>query len=235
MTENYLAIIPARKGSKRLPNKNILSLAGKPLIVWTIEAALAATKITKVIVSTDSEEIAEIAQKAGAEVPFIRPDYLSNDTATSVDVIIHSLNFYKSQKTEINNFVLLQPTSPLRTSADIDAAINLHIKRKANSVTSVCEMEHSPLWSNTLPDNHSMEYFLKPEIVGKRSQDLDKYYRLNGAIYICNVRTFLKEKTFISKNKSFAYIMKKEHAVDIDDDLDFEFANYLLLKKQNVN
>ncbi|MDA3892334.1 MAG: acylneuraminate cytidylyltransferase family protein [Salinivirgaceae bacterium] len=228
MQGTYLAIITARKGSKRLFNKNLLLLAGKPLIVWTIEAALQSKYISKVLVSTDSNEIAKISEQAGALVPFIRPKNLSSDKSTSADVIIHVIEFMESQGKQYDNFILLQPTSPLRTANDIDSAINLHIDKEANSVTSVCEMDHSPLWSNTLPENLAMDHFLRPEIINKRSQDLETYYRLNGAIYVCKTQIFLKEKTFISKKKSFAFIMNKINSIDIDDELDFKFAEFLI-------
>jgi CMP-N-acetylneuraminic acid synthetase len=228
--QTFLAIIPARQGSKRLPNKNILPLAGKPLIGWTIEAALNSTYLDEVMVSTDSEAIAKIALVGGAKVPFLRPAELSDDTASSFAVVEHAINYYKTQKKHFDNIVLLQPTSPLRTSKNIDEAIELFISKNANSVTSVCEMEHSPLWSNTLPENLSMKGFIRAEIQGNRSQDLETYYRLNGAIYIIKTSSFLNEKSFISTENCFAYIMKTMHSIDIDEEMDFSYANYLVEK-----
>ena len=125
--KRVVAIIPARGGSKRLPRKNVLPLAGKPLIVWSIEAALASVYIDKTIVSTDDAEIAEISRIAGASVPFMRPPELASDTATSADVVMHALDYLDSQNDHYYYSVLLQPTSPLRTNTDIDAALELCI------------------------------------------------------------------------------------------------------------
>lgn len=224
----YLAIIPARRGSKRLLNKNLLELAGKPLIAWTIEEALKSRYLTEVMVSTDSEEIARIAKKYGANVPFLRPQHISTNQASSVDVVKHAIDFYNEKGRTFDNIILLQPTSPLRKVEDINKAIEFQIKKKANSITAVCEMEHSPLWSNTLPENNSMEGFIRSEVVGKRSQELDTYYRLNGAIYITRISVFIKEGNFISNSKSYAYKMDKMNSIDIDDKIDFYLAEAFL-------
>lgn len=230
----YLAIIPARKGSKRLPNKNILKLGNKPLIAWTIEAALKSKYIDEVMVTTDSAEIAVFAKNYGAKVPFIRPNELATDKASSNDVVKHAVDFYKQKGQTFENIILLQPTSPLRTTNNIDNAIKLQIEKNANSIISVCETDHSPLWSNTLNSDNSMEKFIKPEVKGKRSQDLETYYRLNGAVYIVKTSTFLKEKSFFSKKKSFAYKMDKKHSIDIDDEIDFKLAEIVIkLLKQH--
>lgn len=224
----YLAIIPARKGSKRLLNKNILKLGGKPLVAWTIEAALKSKYINEVMVTTDSDEIAEISKNYGAKVPFIRPNELATDKASSYDVIKHTIDFYRQKNQIFDYIILLQPTSPLRNYDNINKAIELQIEKNANSITSVCEMNHSPLWSNTLPNNSSMIGFIEPEIIGKRSQDIETYYRLNGAIYIAKTKTLLKEESFISVSKSFAYKMDKKHSVDIDDEMDFKMAELII-------
>lgn len=229
----YLAIIPARKGSKRLPNKNILKFGGKPLIAWTIEAALKSKYINEVMVTTDSDEIAEISKIFGAKVPFIRPNELATDKASSYDVVKHAIDFYRQKDQIFDYIILLQPTSPLRDYDDIDKAIKLQIEKNANSVTSVCEMDHSPQWSNTLPNDNSMKGFINPEVIGKRSQDLETYYRLNGAIYIAKTGSFINDKAFISNSMSFAYKMDKKTSIDIDDKMDFYFAQFLLSIKNN--
>ena len=169
--KEVLAIIPARGGSKRLPGKNIKDLNGKPLIAWTIDAALRSKYIDKSVVSTDDEIIAEISQKYGAEVPFIRPKELATDTASSIDVILHAINFYKTKGEPFEYVILLQPTSPLRTTEDIDHAFEM-LNEETKAIVSVCETEHPPLWSNTLPKDLSMKDFLAKEILNKRSQDL---------------------------------------------------------------
>ncbi len=229
MLKRNIAIITARGGSKRLPNKNILELNGKPLIAWTIEAALKSDFVDDVYVSTDSIRIKEISEQFGACVPYIRPEFLSNDTASSVDVVEHMLNYLQKERNIIfDNFVLLQPTSPLRTSSDLDAAFELFNMKNANAVISVTETEHSPLWSNVLDDTLSLDNFISESVLGKRSQDLPKYYRLNGAIYICKVDEFLREKNFFISNKKFASVMLPEHSVDIDTKLDFLVADFLM-------
>lgn len=230
MYENrkILAVITARAGSKRLPNKNILNLAGKPLIAWTIEAAAESKYIDKLIVSTDSEEIKEVSLKYGAEVPFMRPAELATDTTDSMVVLNHAIDYFKEQ---FDYILLLQPTSPLRTVEDIDHAMEM-LNENTLAVVSVCEMEHSPLWANILPENHSMEGFIRPEIKGLRSQDLPKFYRLNGALYISEMEEFFFNHGFFGKNTK-AYIMPIERSVDIDNSLDMHFAEFLLQRKNH--
>ena len=221
--KTFLAIIPARGGSKRLPRKNILDLCGKPLIVHTIEAALKSKYISKVIVSSDDEEILNIAKEYKAD--FIkRPDELASDTATTFDALKHTLENVE----KYDYVVLLQPTSPLRSEKHIDEAIEFLKEKNADAIVSVCEMDHSPLWSNTLPKDGNMSNFLKDEILNKRSQDLEKYYRLNGAIYICKTSKLLEEKSFILKKKIFAYIMDRKNSIDIDEKVDFDMAEVIL-------
>ena len=218
--KTFLAIIPARGGSKRLPNKNILDLNGKPLIAWSIEAGIGSKYIDKVVLTSDSEDILNISKNFGAEI-LKRPDELATDTATSFDVITHAI---ESIDEKYDYIILLQPTSPLRNAEHIDEAIELLETKNADAVVSVCEMEHSPLWSNTLDDSLSMKNFLKEEILNKRSQDLETYYRLNGAVYICKTNNFLKKKSFFLKENIFAYIMDRESSIDIDEKIDFELA-----------
>ncbi len=217
--KKVLAIIPARKGSKRLPNKNILDLNGKPLIAWTIEAAKESRYIDRIIVSTDSGVIAGISKKFGAEVPFIRPKELAGDTASSIDVIIHVINSLKDMGETFDYLILLQPTSPLRIAQDIDKAFEM-LNNSTKAIVSVCETEHPPLWSNTLPDDLSMKDFIRPEMRNIRSQDLPKYYRLNGAIYIADVNYLINCHGFLGQHTK-AFIMPQERSIDIDDEIDF--------------
>jgi CMP-N-acetylneuraminic acid synthetase len=222
-----LAIIPARGGSKRLPKKNILPLAGKPLIAWTIDAAIKSQAFAEVMVNTDDNEIAEISCNYGATIPFIRPGYLGEDTSTSVDVIKHTLLWYKNNGVNFTEVVLLQPTSPLRNEKDITVAIELYKLKNAASVLSVTEVDHPTNWCNTLDSSLSMKGFIKTDNRGERSQDFDKEYRLNGAIYIWNVEKFLIEgKTIIEP--SFASVMVRNRSVDIDEKIDFDLAEFLL-------
>ena len=217
--KTFLAIIPARGGSKRLPRKNVLDLCGKPLIAYTIEAALKSKYIDKVIVSSDDEEILNISSNFGADI-IKRPIDLANDTATTFDTIKHTIDNFE----KYDYIVLLQPTSPLRNEKHIDEAIQLLEEKNADSIISVCEMDHSPLWSNTLPKDGNMSNFLKDEILNKRSQDLEKYYRLNGAIYICKTEKLLENKGFFLKDNIFAYKMDRESSIDIDEEMDFKIA-----------
>lgn len=225
--KSFLAIIPARSGSKGLKDKNIMDLNGKPMLAYTIETALRSGLFDEIIVSTDSQKYADIAIKYGAQVPFLRPEHLSTDTATSADVIIDVLKNMKILNKEYDYFMLLQPTSPLRDEQDIKEAIELLFQKDANAVVSVCETEHSPLYINTLDETLSMDNFISKGIKTRR-QDLPKYYRLNGAIYLCNVDYFLKYNHFYNY-KSFAYIMDKRKSIDIDDELDFKIAESILL------
>ena len=190
--KSVLAIIPARKGSKRLVGKNMLDLKGKPLITWTIEEALKSKYIDNIIISTDDENIINLSkQYKGINIPFIRPKELSSDRATSLDVVLHALSFYRSNDKNFDYVMLLQPTSPLRKSKDIDNSIE-ELTEEIKSVVSVCETDHSPLWCNKLPENKSMKNFLSKEFLNLRSQDLPKYYRLNGAVYISEVKYLVK-------------------------------------------
>lgn len=223
--KTFLAIIPARGGSKRLPRKNILDLNGKPLIAWSIEAGITSKYIDKVIVTSDDDEILHIAKQYGSDT-LKRPAKLASDTATSFDALKHTIDTLE----RYDNVILLQPTSPLRTFLHIDQAIELLESKKADAVISVCEMEHSPIWSNTLPDDGSMNGFLKDEAKNIRSQDLETYYRINGAIYICKTERLLEEKSFFIKDNILAYLMDRKNSIDIDEEIDFKIAEVFMVK-----
>ena len=224
--KKILAVITARGGSKRLANKNILDLDGKPLIVWSIDEANKSKYIDKIIVTTDSKEISEISKVAGAEVPFLRPSLLASDNADTFSVLKHSIEFYKG----LNDYViLLQPTSPLRTVFHIDSAIEL-LNEKTKAVVSVSEVDHSPLWSNTLPENMSMKDFIRKSVKNIRSQDLPKYYRLNGAVYISEINYFYLEEGFLGP-RSKAFLMSQLSSIDIDTELDFNMCEFIINKK----
>jgi len=199
INKSVLCIIPARSGSKGLPNKNTKLFLGKPLISWSIEQALSSKFIDKVIVSTDDIKIIKISRKYGACVPFIRPKYLANSSASTTDVILHALNYMRHIGSRYDIITLLQPTSPLRTTDNIDEAIGFLKEKKTKSVVSLCEAEHSPLWANVLPINKSMKNFLNLKIKNKNRQALQVYYRLNGAIYASHIDYFIKNKGFFSK------------------------------------
>lgn len=228
--KNILGLIPARGGSKRLPGKNIRPLLGKPLIAWTIEQALASKYLDRVIVSTDSEEIAEISKKYGAEVPFMRPKELATDDTKSVDVVLHALKYFE----EIENYspdivVLLQPTSPLRTREDIDKAIEIFCRNRCKSLISVYEAPNHYLWLFEVKDE-----FLKPlDCLHSRlnSNVLPKLYVPNGAIYIAEVETLKTCKTFYIEELSY-YVMPYERSIDIDIELEFDIAENIIKKRE---
>lgn len=222
-----IAIIPARGGSKGLPGKNIKLLNGKPLIAYTIEAALKSKNITRVIVSTDDLEIAEVARKYGAEIPFMRPAELSKDNTSSKDTVIYTLNRLDEEfSLKMEEFVILQPTSPLRTDIHIDEAFYLFKAKCAHSVISYCEQHHPVSWHKYLDDEgRILDIFHK---VGHQRQTEEISYFPNGAIYIYDYEMYLKNA--IDINKTYAYIMNKEDSIDIDDKLDFEYCNFLMSK-----
>ena len=221
-----LAIIPARSGSKGLKDKNIKDLCGKPLMGYTIEAAWESGMFDEVMVSTDSEVYAEIARKCGAQVPFLRSEATSTDTASSWDMVEEVLNGYRKLGKSFDTFCLLQPTSPLRNSEDIKNAYKLYEEKADLAVVSVCEAEHSPLWCGHLPENGEFIDFIDRESI-KQRQANGKFYRLNGAIYIVNCERFNSERYFYQKG-GFAYVMPQNRSVDIDSDIDFLIAEVLM-------
>lgn len=224
-----LGIIPARGESKGLRDKNIKELAGKPLIAWTIEEVNRCDIIDKTIISTDSEKIADIAKRYGGDVPFIRPKKLATDNTKGIDVIFHAVSLYEK---EFDIIAVFQPTSPLRKLKNIKEAFKLLADKNAQAVISVCKSDHSLLWMNTLPEDGNMKDFISNEIENKNRQEIDNYYRLNGAIYISYIPYFKKNRGFYG-SRTYAYIMPKVNSVDIDDIIDFKFAEFLI--KEGLN
>lgn len=218
-----IAIIPARSGSKGLPDKNIKLLCGKPLLAYSVEAALLSGMFDTVHVSTDSEKYAEIAKNYGADVPFLRGAETSSDTASSWDAVLEVLNKYAKLGKCFDTLMLLQPTSPLRTSGDISAAFALMREKQAAAVVSVCRGEYH----HQLPPDGSMSGFLADRDYNRRRQDADIFYRVNGAIFLTRTASFQQEQN-IYQNSCFAYIMDRKRSVDIDDDLDFCIAEAVL-------
>lgn len=221
-----IAIIPARSGSKGLKDKNIKDLNGKPLLAYSIEAALDSRKFDKVFVSTDSSEYANIAAKYGADASFLRSEKNSGDKSGSWDVVREVIEIFESKGQHYDNIMLLQPTSPLRTAEDIINAFDLFENKKANAILSVTEMDHSPIWSNTLPEDGCMDNFVRTEYAGVPRQELPTYYRLNGAIYLLRLSELYVSTMFV--NKCYAYVMPQNRSVDIDTATDFAIATALL-------
>lgn len=232
MFKEILAIIPARGGSKGLPRKNILPLMGKPLISYTIEEAKKSKYINRIIVSTDSKEIADISLNYGAEVPFLRPDNIAGDTSSTDEVIMHTLNYLKDNEGKIPEIIcLLQCTSPLRTAEDIDGTIEKLLKNNSSSAVSVSEAKSNPYWTNIFKNDH-LEYFLEKGKKIKRRQDLPKVYELNGAVYVAKSEEFLREGT-LETDDVVGYIMEDGHSIDIDNILDFKFAELVMEYNKN--
>ncbi|MBI0425352.1 pseudaminic acid cytidylyltransferase [Psychrobacter sp. NG27] len=222
-----IAIIPARGGSKRLPGKNIKDLAGKPMIAWTIEAAIQSDIFDHVLVSTDDEEIANISKAFGASVPFLRPTEISTDHATTNDVVTHMVDWIENKYEQAVSIVtILQPTSPLRTAADIAQAFELMMDKSAKAVVSVCDLEHPIQFCNKLGADGCMDGFIDPKDT-KRTQELEAYYRLNGAIYILD-KSYVGHLANIYSSGTHAYIMDRKASIDIDTQDDFELAEYFI-------
>ena len=214
-----IAVITARSGSKGLKDKNIRLLNGKPLMAYSIEAAKQSGCFDCIHVSTDSEEYAQIAIQYGAEVPFLRDEELASDSSDCWDAVRDVLCKYEKRGQRFDRVMLLQPTSPLRTAQDIQNAFSLIEKRGSEAIIGVCEMEHSPLWSNTLPEDGNMKGFQSAEFELPRQQ-LPVYYRINGAIYLVNVGFLMRHGNLYDQD-SYAYIMPNERSVDIDSIVDF--------------
>lgn len=223
-----LAIIPARGGSLRLPGKNIKLLGGKPLIEWSIDVARKVPSIDRIFVSTDCNDIADVCKQAGLDVPILRPKDLASDNSPTIDGVKHAIEYLKGRG-EIYDFVLLlQPTSPLRSSDHVQKAIDIVSSKNADAVISVCKCEHSPIWTNSLPTDFSMSNFLDLKFKNMRSQDLPVYYRLNGAIFLVNIDKLYEEETFILSSNSYALEMDSMASVDIDYEIDFLLAETII-------
>ncbi len=223
--KKILAIIPARGGSKGIPRKNVKAICGKPMITYTIEAAKGCKYIDKVIVSTDDEEIADISMRAGAIVPFNRPEELATDDAKTIDVVLHAVEFYEQKGDHYDIIVVLQPTSPLRTAEDIKRSIEYFMRKGEKSLVSVSEVSEHPVLMRQFGEKNRLVNLLDENSTIKR-QDMKRYYRVNGAIYINSVND-LNENTSLNDNE-MGYVLAKDHGVDIDVPEDVVLAEYYL-------
>lgn len=222
-----LAIIPARSGSKGLKDKNIRILKDKPMIAYSIIAAQKSNLFSEIMVSTDSIKYAEISKKWGASVPFLRSVATSIDTADSWSVVREVLSNYYSNGIKYDTVCLLQPTSPLRTAEDIiEGYKELNKKKDADAITSVCAVDHSPLWMMTLGESFDLTEF-RNNSTNMPRQQLKSYYRLNGALYIRKLK-YSEKHIYILDKKEYAYIMDRKNSVDIDTIEDFEYAEFLM-------
>lgn len=222
--KKIVAIIPARGGSKGIPGKNIREIGGKPMIAYTIEAAKTAPSINRILVSTDSREIAEIAIRYGAEVPFLRPAGLASDTAKTMDAVMYTLDELKKQGAYYDYMVLLQPTSPLRNGDDIEGCIQKAVSENAD-VVAISEVNDPPILMRYADDRGKLTALLDGNSTVRR-QDMPLCYRVNGSVYVNKVEG-LSEETSLNDNP-VGYIMPKERSIDIDDMADLYLAEYYM-------
>ena len=227
MLPKVVGLITARGGSKGIPQKNIRLLAGKPLVAWTIEAALQSCGLERVIVSTDDKEIADVAQQWGAEVPFMRPAELAQDVSSHISVVTHAIRWLEECDHYYPDYVmLLQPTSPLRTTEDIDAAIQIAEQHHALAVVSVCQTHHPYLCRQVLEDG-TLGDFMPNSIGYLCRQALPRAYANNGAIYLNQCQSLISNQTLWPKG-THAYIMHPERSIDIDTPWDFYLVELIL-------
>ncbi len=224
-SKRILALIPARGGSKGIKNKNIVDLNGLPLVAYSIMASLGSKYIDSTVVSTDSIKIAEIAKEYGACIPFIRPAELASDYATTLDVVLHAIKVLETKVEKFDTLVLLQPTQPLRTTEDIDKAIELFFEKGERSLVSVSLVEDHPLLMRTINSDGSLLSLLDENSTCRR-QDRKSYYKVDGCIYINRIDDLSKRTSF--NDNQIAFIMKQEHSVDIDGIKDICLAEFYL-------
>ena len=233
---SILFLIPARGGSKGIPNKNIIKLYSKPLIGYTIEACLKASKIfdSEICVSTDSSDIKKIAEDFGIKVPFLRPDVLSTDTASSEQVILHALDWYQKKGINFDFLVLLQPTSPLRKFCHIVEAINLFLENSQNRIDMAVSVKISKAnpYFNLYEENDNGLLTKTIKSSYTRRQDCPKTFEYNGAIYVINIDS-LREKSIIDFDKIKKYVMDEVSSLDLDETEDLLLCEYYLQKSLN--
>ena len=221
-----IAIIPARSGSKGLPGKNIKELNGDPLIAYTIKAAISCEEISRIIVSTDCSEIARVAISYGAEVPFLRPKELSTDESIAIDAYIYTLKrLEETESISFSDVIILQPTSPLRSTDNIKEAIRLYWSKSCKSLISMVESNHPPRWLLDLDKN--MKILSTRLNSFKNRQEEPKKFIPNGAIFIVKKDLLMERKLYAID--SYAYVMSRRNSIDIDDMVDFKLAQVLML------
>ncbi|MCI8747884.1 MAG: acylneuraminate cytidylyltransferase family protein [Lachnospiraceae bacterium] len=223
-----IAIIPARSGSKGLPDKNIIDLAGKPLMYYTIKAALNSGCFEEVMVSTNSEKYAGIAHRFGANVPFLRSEEMSGDSASSWDTVREVLLNYEKAGKKYKYVALLQPTSPLRDAEDIRNVFEFLSKTGANNAVTVTETDHPVQWCFRLPVSGMMDEMAASQYNYMRRQELEKYYRENGAMYLVDASKIVKKDYNFYADKCAGYIMPREKSIDIDTKVDLIIAKTII-------
>lgn len=224
------AFIPARGGSKGVPRKNIAPLLGKPLIAWTIEQALSVPELDRVIVSTEDEEIAQIARDYGAEIPFMRPAELATDDANGMDVLIHGAQWLKEQENYDADYLLELPvTTPLRAQEDIHATLQVAHDFDADIVVGVTPVAEHPYWVRRIDANNQLQPFIPSAPSIARRQDLPPAYMMNGAVYLIRVQILLEHNA--KSDKIYPVIMPRERSIDINTSLDLKWAEFLLRQR----
>lgn len=229
MSPGVLAVVPARAGSKRLPNKNVLLLGGQPLIAWTIRAAIEAHVFDEVLVSTDDATIAEIAIRFGASVPWLRPAELATDTATSIDVLLHAVDRVDPDGTRLRHVALLQPTSPFRTAATIAAGVRQYLAGSGAPVVAVSPARtHPDLCFRLDTGGRISKYIPERTGVSLRTQDLSPAFEVNGALYVASVVYLRGHRTFFGPDATAMVIQSRTESIDIDDDWDWQLAQWAI-------
>jgi len=222
-----LAVIPARGGSKRVPGKNVRKLGNKPLINWTIESALNTPELSAILVSTDDPKIAEIAQSAGATVPWLRPIKLATDESKSVDVAIHALNWYEKENGTVDGILLLQPSSPFRTYATIQKAIRLFENHKGSSIIGVSPVQNHHLYILEKHGEFLIQYQQQSSLI-KKTHDKSPIYALNGSIYLVSPQELRSSNSFLGSCLLPVIVESTIEALDIDTEEDFKIAELFL-------
>ena len=222
-----VALITARGGSKGIPGKNLVPVAGKPLIAWSVEAALGAATVDRVLVSTDDGRIADAGREAGAEVPFLRPGELARDDSAHVPVVLHALDWLRATEgDEPALLLLLQPTSPLRDAHDIDAAAGL-LTADADAVVGVCPTHHHPLAAQRVAAGGLLERYVPAGPDYPRRQDMPPAYAINGAVYWIRPAVLRVYRTFLPP-RTFPYLMPPERSLDVDEPWDLRLVRLLM-------
>ncbi len=227
MKKKYLAIIPARGGSKRLPGKNLMVIGGDSLVGHAIKSVCSLEEISLICVTTDDQDIKNEAIKYGPYIHFDRPSHLADDEVKTFDVVKHAIQWFKNRGEKFDTVIVLQPTSPLRSKLHVREAIQLYEKKRAHAVVSVCKVEHPLEWCSRLGVDGTMEGFGRNLKSTERSQNCNEAYRLNGAIYVYDLNMLINKGGFFYDEKTYAYQMNNFDSIDIDSSNDFFIARCL--------
>ncbi len=232
MTDRILGLIPAKGASQRLPRKNLADLGGRPLIQWAADSASKSGICARVILSTEDELVARQASELGIEVPFVRPDKLARDPAGVVEVALHALEELEKTGERYDTLIILLPSCPFRSAADIKAAYDLFLRRERPCVMSVSQFDHTPFAALECGEDDRLSAIF-PEHLGKKSQDMPPVYRPNGAIHVLDVERFKAQRSYFFE-PLIGYVMPQERSIDIDNELDLTIARSLLSLRREL-